>query len=94
MVFIHGYAGFGATFYTMMKDMAQHFELYFLDIMGMGGSSTPTDFDIKADPRVQLDYFVDYIERWRLEIGVTESFVMVGHSFGGYLAGQYTIKYP
>jgi cardiolipin-specific phospholipase len=40
-----------------------------------------------------LDYFLGYIEEWRIKMRL-ESFNLIGHSLGGYIAGNYTLKYP
>lgn len=39
------------------------------------------------------DYYLDSIESWRQHNGI-KSFNLVGHSFGGYIAYRYAIKYP
>lgn len=38
-------------------------------------------------------YFLDFIESWRKAMNL-EQFVLIGHSFGGFLAGLYASKYP
>lgn len=39
------------------------------------------------------DYYLDSIETWRKQNGI-EKFNLVGHSFGGYVAFKYSVKYP
>lgn len=39
------------------------------------------------------DYYLDSIERWRKNNGI-DRFNLVGHSFGGYIAFKYAVKYP
>lgn len=66
LVLIHGYGGSGALFFKVMKQLAQHFYLILVDLIGMGGSSRPKNFDQdKFTPQQAVDYFVDYIESWR-----------------------------
>ena len=66
----------------------------------MGSSSRPKDFkNRKFGPQESLDYFLDYIEKWRIEFSKKiklewTNFVLAGHSFGGYLAASYALKYP
>jgi pimeloyl-ACP methyl ester carboxylesterase len=38
------------------------------------------------------DLFVDALEQWRKAKGLTQ-FVLLGHSFGGYIAALYSVKY-
>ena len=59
----------------------------------MGGSSRPGDYDKKFTPEQSIDYFVEYLERWRKEVGDLDDFYLAGHSFGGYIAGNYASKY-
>jgi cephalosporin-C deacetylase-like acetyl esterase len=44
LVWIHGYAASGALFYKMMKALSEIFCIYFIDIVGMGGSSRPDNY--------------------------------------------------
>lgn len=40
-----------------------------------------------------VDFFIDSLEEFRVEKNLT-SFVLAGHSLGGYLSGRYALKYP
>ena len=37
---------------------------------------------------------LDYFEKWRVAMNNMTGFVLVGHSYGGYIAGTYAVKYP
>ncbi|CCK71727.1 uncharacterized protein KNAG_0H03120 [Huiozyma naganishii CBS 8797] len=43
--------------------------------------------------RILEDYYVDEIERWRVENQI-DQLHLVGHSFGGYISYKYALKYP
>ena len=93
LVLVHGYAGSGALFYKMFKELTQHFRLIVIDIIGMGSSSRPTNYDRKTiTPQESVDYFVDYLEKWRKVMRLT-TFVLAGHSFGGYIVGNYALRH-
>ena len=45
LVLIHGYGGGGALFYKVIKPLTEYFHLILIDIIGMGGSSRPDNYD-------------------------------------------------
>ena len=69
MVFLHGFCGSGALFYKIFKEMSQNVCLVLVDLIGMGGSDHPEDFDRNTgDLESVIQYFVDYLELWREKI--------------------------
>ena len=64
-----------------------------IDVVGMGGSSRPDNFNLRTFSAQQsIDYFVDYIEQWRVKMRLPR-FYLAGHSFGGYIVGNYALKH-
>lgn len=59
----------------------------------MGASSRPSDYSKNFTPEKSIDYFVEYLERWRVSMGDLKDFYLAGHSFGGYVVGNYAVKY-
>ena len=47
LVFLHGFGGSGALYYKLFKELMNHFCLITVDMVGMGGSSRPNNFDHK-----------------------------------------------
>ena len=85
----------GALHFEIMKKLASSFCFVLIDLIGFGGSSRPDNYDKdKSTPQESLDYFLGYIEQWRVVMGNITGFYLSGHSFGAYIAGRYTIKYP
>ena len=64
-----------------------------IDLIGMGGSSRPENFDKSSSAQASIDYFTDYIEKWRVKMNNLTGFYIAGHSFGGYIVGNYALKY-
>lgn len=91
LVMVHGYGGSGMIFYKMFTQLAQHFHVYCIDMLGMGRSSR-NDFECETYEECEL-WFVNSIEKWRQTIGLTR-FNILGHSFGGFISSKYALIYP
>ena len=70
--------------------MSQKRPLYTFDLLGFGRSSRPK-FD--QEPELAEETFVESIEEWRKNLNL-DKVILLGHSFGGYLASSYALKYP
>ena len=94
LVIFHGYNGSGTLLYRVINELSKKFTLILPDHIGMGSSSRPDNFD-KHNMSAQqtIDYFLDYIENWRVAMDITD-FYLGGHSLGGYIVGNYALKYP
>lgn len=91
MILLHGYLGTSIIFYKLLKELTSHYMVYCLDLMGMGRSSRPI-FASKGPEETEL-FFVEPLEICREALGI-DQMVLAGHSFGGYIAGCYTEKFP
>ena len=77
----------------MIAPLIEKFQLILVDIIGMGGSSRPKDYkEHKFTPQQSIDYFNEYFENWRVSMDIT-GFYLAAHSFGGYVMGNYAVKY-
>lgn len=93
IVLLHGYfMGSGSWSHTLEDMAAGGREVFALDWPGWGRSSRP-DFPIKQGIVECEHFFVDRLEAWRKSAGLGRM-VLLGHSFGGYFAACYTMKYP
>ncbi|CAI5482767.1 unnamed protein product [Closterium sp. Yama58-4] len=91
LVMIHGYAAALGFFFRNYDALAEHFNVYSIDQLGWGASSRPTF--TPASPEEAETWFVEALEAWRREMGLRR-FVLLGHSFGGFVASRYALKYP
>lgn len=90
IVLLHGF-GAGSAFFSMnLEELAKDHPVYAFDTLGFARSSRPTFSD---EPEKIEQQFIDSIERWR-EVMQLPRMVLLGHSFGGFLASSYALKYP
>lgn len=75
-----------------MKPLAERYYLIMIDILGMGASSRPPFTSQTAEEADE--YFTAFLEEWRKAMGDLKGFYLAGHSFGGYICGNYAVKYP
>lgn len=90
MIVLHGGPGLDQSYLMpQMLELAKDNKVTFYDQRGSGKS---LDFKLSADT-VNFPIFVADLEAVRKHLGY-KKFVLVGHSWGGWLAMQYSIKYP
>lgn len=99
LVMLHGYGAGLGFYYKNFEPLSRPkgWQLYALDMLGMGRSSRPP-FKIHAKSREDQireaeDWFVDSLEQWRIKKNI-DKFTLCGHSMGGYMAVCYALKYP
>jgi pimeloyl-ACP methyl ester carboxylesterase len=92
MILLHGYGGCSIMFWKIVKPLAEKYHLIMVDTLGMGASSRP-DFNIE-DPEEAVEFLTSWFEVWRQKMGGLSGFILAGHSFGGFIAGHYSCKYP
>jgi cardiolipin-specific phospholipase len=89
---VHGYGASGAIQYKIFKHLSDHFNLYMIDLIGMGSSSRPV-FECTTGAEADI-YMIEYLEKWRIAMNNMTGFILAGSSYGGYLVGTYAAKYP
>ncbi|AES73984.1 putative 1-acylglycerol-3-phosphate O-acyltransferase [Medicago truncatula] len=91
LVMVHGYAASQGFFFRNFDALASRFRIIAVDQLGWGGSSRP-DFTCKSTEETEA-WFIDSFEEWRKAKNLT-NFILLGHSFGGYVASKYALKHP
>ncbi|XP_057666093.1 (Lyso)-N-acylphosphatidylethanolamine lipase-like isoform X1 [Diorhabda carinulata] len=90
LVMLHGFAA-GLCFWILNFDeLSKNRPVYAIDLLGFGRSSRPKFNSNSQEAEQQM---VASIEEWRKQMQL-ERFILLGHSFGGYLATSYAITYP
>lgn len=90
IVLIHGFGVALGMFIKNFDSLCQHTDVYAIDLLGFGRSSRPC-FSRRSQQIVQQ--YIQSLEDWRAAVGLNK-FILLGHSFGGYLSTWYAIRYP
>jgi pimeloyl-ACP methyl ester carboxylesterase len=85
MLLLHGFMGDGNCWHSLVSHLQPH-RCICLDQFGFGGSSKPMI-------RYDIAQLVDFVHEFTIAIGL-ESFVIVGHSLGGWVGAAYALAYP
>ena len=91
LVLLHGFGGGIGLWALNLDQLSADRPVYAFDLPGFARSSRPT---FSQDPLEAEQQFVNLIEEWRIQIGLNEPFILLGHSFGGFLSAAYAIRYP
>ena len=73
-----------------IDSLSQNRPFYAFDLLGFGRSSRPSFSMDSITAEIQ---FITSIEDWRKALNI-EKMILLGHSFGAYLAASYVLKYP
>jgi proline iminopeptidase len=86
---LHGGPGLDHTYFLPWLDaLAEGRKLILYDQLGAGRSERPSSF-----PAGGLDTWADEADALRAHLGA-ERMVLLGHSFGSYIALTYALRYP
>lgn len=91
IVLLHGFAGGVGLWCLNLDELCADRPVYAIDLPGFGRSSRPI---FSLDPKTAENEFVEMLEEWRIEVELNKEFILLGHSFGGYLSACYALKYP
>lgn len=98
MIMVHGFMASCSHYIKMLKFFFKDYNIFAIDLIGMGFSSRPQPKF--QDSKEYINFFVDSIEAFRMKIfkDYTENdnkkIYLIGHSLGGYICTNYSIKYP
>ena len=86
----HGLAASLHDWDTLLPELAAHeYAGYALDLLGHGDSTKPQNLD-----HYTSDFVLTHMLGWIDALKLNQPTVLIGHSLGGYLALQYTLKFP
>ncbi len=80
-----------------MKDLAQYFHVFIVDMLGMGSSGRPS-FTAFNDVDKCEAFFLDSFRHFKTQLWLsrgwdahTVKFYLAGHSLGGYVSSLYAL---
>ena len=87
LVLVHGMGGSAAGWLPCMAELAAHYQVYAMDLVGHGFTDKP-DPGLRVFPNL-VEFVVDFMEVMK----ISRAHVM-GHSMGGMVALRLAIEYP
>lgn len=90
LVLIHGYGGGAAVWAQSWTYFSEHFDLYALDLPGFArsdGCAAHLNTNNEA-----IEYMCEYLRRWFNRAFPAKSVIVLGHSFGGYVASHFAMR--
>lgn len=90
LVLIHGYGGGIPAFHNNFERLREDRKVYAIDLPGFALSSRE---EFSSNAKVCREEYIRLIEKWREQKGI-EKFVLLGHSFGGYISASYAVEHP
>lgn len=85
LIFLHGWGGNHNSWYPILQALKTKYNLYAPDFPGFGQTPLPRPY--------QLGDYVDFLDNY-IQTNHITSPVLIGHSFGGAVAAQFTIDHP
>lgn len=76
-----------------LDELAEDYDTYCFDWLGMGCSSKPDLAYIQMDAKQVISLFTEVLKCWLQETGLT-NFHLVAHSLGAYISGFYLASNP
>ena len=91
LVMVHGFASGLGLWILNYDTLSRKVPLHALDLLGFANSSRAYTFSKHS--QTCIDEYVESLEKWRQAMQL-DKFVLLGHSFGGYLSFFYMLKHP
>lgn len=88
----HGYMSNCTTFVTLMARLAQHYDLVLFDNCGWGLNTRLEQCEGLETKETAFQWLKNFICRAIDAMDLPETFLLAGHSYGGWLAALYATE--
>jgi pimeloyl-ACP methyl ester carboxylesterase len=89
LVFLHGFLGESSAWLPIIQELQGQYRCIALDLLGFGDSSKPR---LKYTIWHQVEFLAEFLEAIALETD-QKNICLIGHSYGGWTAAAYSLKY-
>lgn len=79
LVLMHGWSSGLALWGKNIDQLAKHYNIYAIDLLGFGRSGRPF-FPIRASPEIAKEFWVNSVHEWKQEIFGNDKIILLGHS--------------
>jgi pimeloyl-ACP methyl ester carboxylesterase len=86
LIMLHGFLGESRCWAPLIERLKAQFHCISVDLLGFGESSQPK---ITYNVPIEVAFLHEFVTQLQLK-----EFYIVGHSFGGWVASGYALKYP
>ena len=88
VLLIHGWTGTGRFWESLMQELAPHFRVWAIDLVGFGDSR-----NAHSAHSFSIDNHVELVVAFCESLGISAN-VIIGHSMGGAIAIKLALDYP
>lgn len=94
VVLLHGFAGGLGVWAQNWASLAEKYTVYAMDLPGFARSTRDAPAMPFVTPEDAMSYYEQHLDRWFHEASIPNDHhvVLVGHSFGAYIAAQYVSR--
>ena len=96
MVLTHGYASFAASYFMILKELAEHYRVIMFDNSSWGANTRLDQCSGIESSEKANAYMLEWLKAFfdAIDNDLPEKFYLCGHSNGGYQFGLYASQYP